>query len=284
MFFPNGKQKRFVEYVKQRSGLSWRGFRKSLGIANHVNYRYEACSLPLRVFTRALRLGKVSPRRARRFNYRLVKEPRKFTQTPARDDSLAEFVGICLGDGHLSRLQVAIFGDKSKDTVYLRRHVKPLMQRILKLTPKLNTKRPSENFLLLSSLAVTRYLHKLGLPYGSKIRKGARIPKWIFERKSLLEACLRGLFDTDGCVYGFLRKPPATGSKAIISFEFGKGSFLAKDAQRALGRPGYLPRMMPHRNECRLAVNKDIARFMSEIKPANGKHQDNFARWHGPVV
>jgi len=117
-----------------------------------------------------------------------------------------------------------------------------------------------------------------------KIEQGARIPRWVFRNKSYLPACLRGLFDTDGCVYGFRRKPPATGSKAIISFEFGKGSFLAKDAQRALGRLGYLPRMKPHRNECRLAFNEDTVRFMREIKPANEKHWENFLRWHGPVV
>ena len=129
-----------------------------------------------------------------------------------------------------------------------------------------------------------RALHTLGLPYGDKIANHARIPEWVFRRNSLTQACLQGLFDTDGCVYGFKRLPPARGSKAIISFEFGNGSLISEDVYRALRKLRYTPRMMKEKNECRLAVNKDIVRFMNEIRPANRKHQDNFARWHGPVV
>ena len=251
-------QKRFFEYAKRKSRLTWRGFRESLGIRNHVHYRYEDCSLPIEVFDRALKVSRISPTKAKEFDYRF--------------------------DGHLRPYTLSIFGDKSKDTVYLLNHVLPLMRKVLKKSPRLSTSRRDENFLVLYSASAARSLHRLGLPFGNKIKQGARIPRWVFRNKSYLRACLRGLFDTDGCVYGFLRKPPSRGSKAIISFEFGKGSFLAKDAQRALGRLGYLPRMMPHRNECRLAFNEDTVRFMREIKPANEKHWENFLRWHGPVV
>lgn len=78
--------------------------------------------------------------------------------------------------------------------------------------------------------------------------------------------------------------PPARGSKAIISYEFGNGSLIPEDVYRALRKLRYTPRMMKQKNECRLAVNKDIIRFMNEIRPANRRHRDNFARWHGPVV
>lgn len=85
-------------------------------------------------------------------------------------------------------------------------------------------------------------------------------------------------------MYGFRRKVTPVRSKALISFEFGRGSLLTKDIHRALVRLGYAPRMMPHGNETRLGVNRDIVRFMNEIKPANEKHWKNFVRWHGPVV
>ena len=106
----------------------------------------------------------------------------------------------------------------------------------------------------------------------------------IILRKSFLVACLRGLLDTDGCIYGFKRSPPARGSKAIISFEFGSGSHISEDVYNALLKLRYNPRMMKHKNECRLTMNKDIERFMNQIKPAHNKHHNNYARWHGPVV
>lgn len=277
-------QKRFIEYAKLRSGLSWRGFRGSLGIRNHVHYRYEDCSLPLKVFKRALKVSKISPTQARTFDYHYVKVGPEIVRRLNPNNGLAELVGICLGDGHLRPYTLQIFGDKSKDTIYLLEHVLPLMRTVLKATPKLRSGRPDENFLVLNSAAAARSLHRVGLPYGDKIEKGARIPKWVFKRKSFLQACVRGLFDTDGCAYGFRRRSSTNGSKAIISFEFGKGSLLARDVHRALRLLKYAPRMMPHRNECRLAVNEDTVRFMSEIGPANGKHWENFLRWHGPVV
>lgn len=277
-------QRRFLEYAKLRSGLIWREFDKSLCISNHVNYRYKVCSLPLQVFRKTLRVARMSQSEAEKFNYRMVEQPSEMVLRLNRNASLAELVGICLGDGHLTPRTLAVFGSKSEDTEYLTHRVLPVMRDVLGRTPKLNTNRPDENFLVVNSTAASKALHRLGLPYGDKIANHARIPAWVFKRRSFLVACLRGLFDTDGSVYGFRRIPLARGSKAIVSFEFGKGSLLAKNVFRALRRLGFSPRMMPHRNECRLGFNADIVRFMSEIKPLNAKHRQNFLRWHGPVV
>lgn len=282
--FPTGKQRHFVEYTKLRSGLSWREFRSAVGIGNHRNYRYEITSLPFEVFRKALKVGMVTEGRAKRFRYRVIKVgAENLVQLPQSKD-LAELVGICLGDGHLRPYVMSVFGDKFRDTVYLRDHVLPLVQRVLRVRAKVNTARLDENFVVVYSASASRSLHAAGLPFGDKIKNYARIPEWIFKKKTFLRACVRGLFDTDGCVYGFKRKSGGSASKAIISFEFGLGSFLAADVETALMQLGYLPRMMPHRNECRLAYNRDIVRFMNEIRPANEKHQENFLRWHGPVV
>jgi hypothetical protein len=277
-------QQQFVEQMKLRSVLSWRQFRTKLGISNHVHYRYEDCSLSLQVFCEAFRLAHVSLDDAKEYRYRFMDERGETLLKVNHSTRLAELVGICLGDGHLSRYYLAIFGDKTSDTFYLKHHVKPLMRSVLKLTPYLVTKRPDENFLLLNSAAATRTLNRLGLPFGDKIANHARFPKWVLKRKSWLLACLRGLFDTDGCVYGFKRLRPATGSKAIVSYQFGKGSAIPRDVYKALCSLGYAPRMRRDRNECRLAVNHDIERFMNENRPANRKHRANFVRWHGPVV
>ncbi len=282
--FPDGMQRRFIEHSKSNSGLSWRGFRTALGIANHGHYRYEDCTLPAKVFTKALKVSGISGAQARRYHYRFVRERTEIVLKLRRNIPLAEFVGICLGDGHLSHNYVAIFGDKARDTAYLLGNVAPIMREVFNLTPKFKVNRPDENFLILNSTAAVRSLHAMGLPIGDKIKGRARIPGWIFARNSFIIACVRGLFDTDGCVYGFIRRPPAKGKKAIISFEFGKGSLLTKGVYRALRKLGYSPRMMPHRNECRLAINSDIVSFMKTVRPASRKHWDNFQRWHGPVV
>ncbi len=277
-------QRRFIEYAKLRSGLTWREFSATLGISHHRHYRYEDCSLPFDIFQRILETAKITEAHASRFHYRVVKVgPEKLVRL-SHSKNLAQLVGICLGDGHLRPYVLSVFGDKVRDSVYLRDHVLPLVQKVLGASPKMNTARRDENFVVLYSACASRSLHAIGLPFGDKIKNHARIPEWVFEKKSLMQACLRGLFDTDGSIYGFKRKSSRNGSKAIISFEFGPGSLLARNVERALDGLGYAPRMMPHRNECRLGVNKDIVRFMNEVKPANEKHWKNFLRWHGPVV
>lgn len=35
--------------------------------------------------------------------------------------------------------------------------------------------------------------------------------------------------------------------------------------------------MITEKNECRLTANKDIERFMNEIRPANREHRHSFA-------
>ncbi len=277
-------QRRFFEYAKLRSGLTWREFRSTLGIGNHRHYRYEECSLPFNVFVTGLRVAKISKKHARRFHFRVIKVGPENLVKLSHSKSLAELVGICLGDGHLRPYVLSVFGDKLRDAVYLREHVLPLVRKVLGTKAKMNTARPDENFVVLYSASASRSLHAAGLPFGNKIRNHARIPAWVFRKKSFLRACVRGLFDTDGCVYGFRRKSPRRVSKAIISFEFGPGSLLARNVKTGLKQLGYSPRMMPHRNECRLAFKTDIVRFMNDIKPANEKHWQNFLRWNGPVV
>lgn len=107
-----------------------------------MHYRYENCTLPLRVFRRTIRLAGMSQAEAGRFRYSFSKEPSELVLTVKRGADLAELIGICLGDGNLEPNTLAIFGDKSTDTAYLVDHVAPLMRRTLKLTARLKKNRP----------------------------------------------------------------------------------------------------------------------------------------------
>jgi len=39
------------------------------------------------------------------------------------------------------------------------------------------------------------------LPKGNKLLNGIKVPEWIFGHKELIKACVRGLMDTDGCIF-----------------------------------------------------------------------------------
>jgi len=127
---------------------------------------------------------------------------RKKIKYPHKSALLAEFVGIMLGDGCIcSDHQATISFDGEKDgkyAVYLQKLVQTLFG--ISSAMRIDRKRNSAN-VVISSTALIEFLHKIGMQSGSKVLNQVDVPKWIFNRKKYQIGCLRGLFDTDGCVY-----------------------------------------------------------------------------------
>lgn len=118
--------------------------------------------------------------------------------------ALAYVVGIALGDGNLSnpngravRLRITC------DAKYkgISREIVEALQTILPHN-KISIVRRQKTF-----FDISIYSNKLAalLPWqpgkGSKISQGARVPQWIFSQRIFLKECLRGLIQTDGCIY-----------------------------------------------------------------------------------
>jgi intein/homing endonuclease len=55
--------------------------------------------------------------------------------------------------------------------------------------------------LVLSGINLVEALEQVGLKRGNKVTHQVGIPEWIMENPDYAGACLRGLMDTDGCVY-----------------------------------------------------------------------------------
>ena len=55
--------------------------------------------------------------------------------------------------------------------------------------------------LLVNGRKWVQFLHGQGIVKGDKIGKAVSLPEWIFESEIMRKGALRGLFDTDGCVY-----------------------------------------------------------------------------------
>src|SRR5438309_9947655 len=113
----------------------------------------------------------------------------------------SEILGIMFGDGSLSRsersVQIVITGNKIDDENYLLGHVRSLFLKVfdLELTSRY---RQGENTMDLyrHSKEVASILHSWGMPFGRK--KLSRLtPDVALDEVSFV----RGLFDTDGCVY-----------------------------------------------------------------------------------
>ena len=131
----------------------------------------------------------------------------KKIKIPSKSEKLAELIGIILGDGSLStsrksNYMLRISGNSEKDLEYLRSYVSPLIEELFGLISGFNFYKNSKHVhLYCNSKELLFCLEKFGLKIGNKKENNVSIPNWIFTKKSYMVACIRGLIDTDGCLY-----------------------------------------------------------------------------------
>lgn len=126
---------------------------------------------------------------------------RKTIIQPLLSADLAEWIGLVLGDGSITRYQVTISFHLALDAAYAE-HVARLAAKLFGLRPSRSIDKGDNALsLVFSSAELVEQLERLGLKRGDKVRNQVDLPSWVWERQEYQIACLRGLIDTDGCVY-----------------------------------------------------------------------------------
>lgn len=114
---------------------------------------------------------------------------------------LAEFMGILLGDGHLSSQQWSITINSIADKDYLP-YVKKLTKKLFKFDPRVFKKKDCNAYVIYGGGKESiRFFQKQGLSIGNKIKLQVDVPEWIKKNINFRIACLRGLIDTDGGIF-----------------------------------------------------------------------------------
>ena len=126
----------------------------------------------------------------------------KAIKKPKFSKKLAEFIGITMGDGGLTKSQLHISCNSRDDREYAF-FVKNLIENLFDVPVSISY--PKEE--LVMELVVSRKKliefckDKLGLHVGNKLKQGLDIPLWVKQNVNFQKACIRGLFDTDGCLF-----------------------------------------------------------------------------------
>lgn len=125
-----------------------------------------------------------------------------FVAKPGFSTKLAEFVGIVLGDGGISRRQIAITLHREDDKEYIQ-YVKNMILKLFEVSPSIVPVRHfvADNIVISRTELVDYCVNTLGLKIGNKVRQQIRVPKWVVNNDEYLCACVRGLIDTDGSVF-----------------------------------------------------------------------------------
>lgn len=120
---------------------------------------------------------------------------------PQKSTLLAEFIGIAMGDGGMTKRQITITLHHIDDLAYSK-FVAALIKKLFYVIPAIyHHEKDSVNNIVISRSGLVQHLHTLGLPIGNKVKQCFDIPQWIQENEKYMIACIRGLVDTDGSLF-----------------------------------------------------------------------------------
>lgn len=193
-----------------------------------------------------------------------------FKQAKASQE-LAEFFGVMMGDGGISKNQICITLHYIDDLEY-GRYVVKLVKRLFSVSPSIyHSAKNSVNNIVVSRTGLVRYLHSLGLPIGNKVKQNFDIPRWIKANREFKVACLRGLIDTDGLVFTHSYKVNGK-LYCYKKLSFTSLSWpLAQSVHRILKESGFRPRFSQGK-DVRLDSIDDMRLYFKIIGSRNPKH------------
>ncbi len=191
---------------------------------------------------------------------------------PSYSEKLAEFVGIMLGDGGITRYQVKITLHSKDDKEY-GEFIKDLLKELFDVyIGSCYRKEELVVHYIVSRIELVRFCtERLGLKEGNKIKQQIDIPEWIKKNRLYAIACIRGLVDTDGCI--FLHRYKVNGK----IYNYKKLSFtsysspLRQSVFNILKDNGLNPRFA-QRKDVRLDSTKDIKKYFEIFGSHNPKH------------
>ena len=195
---------------------------------------------------------------------------------PRYSQKFAEFMGILFGDGHVSKYQVSITTNSKTDKAHAL-FIKELIKDLFGISAKLKYY-ANENTVVVvaSSKALAEFLNRHGMPVGNKLQKGLSIPIWILSNALYQKAFIRGLFDTDGCIYVDVHK---INKKIYKHFGLAITSYaeeLLNDVIKMLQSLGFSPTHRTSQKSLFIRKQDEIVRFFQEIGTNNPKHYKRY--------
>jgi len=136
-----------------------------------------------------------------RHSSKIISAPIKIKK-PRISKELAEFVGIILGDGSITKNQVR-FTFHIKDDKDYGKFVSKLANKLFDVDVGVYENKPySARIYYISRKELVLFLvNQLGLKIGNKVKQQVDIPGWVKKNKKYAIACVRGLIDTDGSIF-----------------------------------------------------------------------------------
>lgn len=191
---------------------------------------------------------------------------------PHYSEKLAEFTGIILGDGSISKKQIIITLHKKDDREY-GNFITNLIEKLFNVPVGTYNKENinAVNYIVSRKKLVEFCIDKLGLKTGNKVKQQVDIPKWIKENKKYSIACVRGLMDTDGCVFKHTYK--SNGKEySYKKISFTNYSKPLRESVHTILSDNKITSRFSQGRDVRIDSKKDVHKYFQTFGSNNPKH------------
>lgn len=188
---------------------------------------------------------------------KLGRIPKNYDSFNASGD-LAEFIGVVLGDGNISkfpRTERLIISANSNNRGFIQRYAK-LARKFFRKEPTLMKARDKNNVRI--SVFQNAISKRLGIPTGDRSAARIMIPSWVWSRKHFVRRLIRGLFEAEGSIS--IHRPTYTYNLQFSN----KNPSLLKITKKGLKYLGYHPEIRP--TSVRLRKKQEVEKFMESVR------------------
>lgn len=201
---------------------------------------------------------------------------------PHFSKELAEFVGIMIGDGGITKSQVIVSLNRQTEKPYSI-FIRKLFKRLFKVKPSIYIRKDESTIgIVVSRTQLVAFCKSIGLKIGNKLKQNLDIPGWIRRKKVFKTSCIRGLIDTDGCLFNechrINKKKYCYPRLSLVSYS----RQLRSSVFGILKELGFSPKIRNNRS-VQLGNQKDIVEYFKIIGTNNSNHRKRFKSFLGGV-
>lgn len=288
-----GKQKELILNAKGK--MFWPEFAKRLGLNSEYlrnEMKNEVISLQEQIYMKMCNItnanydkyiiGRYNDNWGQIKGGKISLGKTKKISIPKDTKELAEFYGIMLGDGNITKVhsykigtyQLRIVGDKRYDKEYITYFVKNLVEKLFDIKSYI-TIYPNENTITLTfhSKALVDFMASKGFNAGDKIKNKLTIPNWISTNPELLKPCIRGLLDTDGSIYKL------TNQNVYQICFVSHNILLLNDVRKFIINLNIIPSKIVNNRKFYITKKSELRKFLKDIGFNNPRHLNKIKMW-----
>lgn len=212
-----------------------------------------------------------------KYNTTFINTPKPIRK-PDFSQDLAEFVGIVLGDGGINQRQVVITLHHKDDKEYSK-FVVALTKKLFRVPVGTCYRKEGSvvNYIVSRSELVRFCVTKLGLKQGNKVKQQVDIPDWVKQNKLYSIACVRGLVDTDGCIFTHKYKVKAK-VYSYKKFSFTSYSTPLRHSVFNILKENKLNPRLARKRDVRLDSIEDMQKYFEIFGSHNPKHWEKIEK------